>query len=459
MHLNRYIQKFFVYLTMLYFMTMSSSLLSFDKKNTLVDLTSEQLQLLKESVIPIKNKKDYTPLINLASQKRIISIADSTHGTHEFYQQRIELSKLLIKEKKYKLIVIEGDWPNVYMLNQYIQSDSPYSENYLLKVFNPYATWLWNNYEMLDFIQWLKHYNASLPEDEQKVSLYGMDIYSFDQSRKAVVDYLKAYSHKAAKQALHRYQCFNAFNNDLHSYGRMSSKNPSSSCEKAVNEQYQAFEHCLYPCPEEFPFIDRDAWFNAAQNARVVKNTERSLRLYYTNKDEAVMWNERDRHMLETLEALFRHLYNPKTIIWAHSSHLGDARVTIMSERGQINLGQLLRERFNEQVFSIGFLTYSGQVLAADETNRPARLKQLLPAHPESNEALFHRLKIPVFYLNLSSSPEVYQLLNRTRLQRHVGVVYRPQIELEAHYSETLLSQQFDVIIYLDQTSVIRRLN
>ena len=448
--INNYIPALVIALAITFALLASQNLYS----DTQFD-TSSPLALLKRSITPLNNPDDYNTLINRAAQVPFVLIGDSTHGTHEFYQQRINISKRLIQEQGFKLILMEGDWPNIYTLNQYVQSSTSLTAEQALNAFNPEAAWLWNNKETLDFVKWLKRFNEQLPEGEQKVSLHGMDIYTFSRSKKLVVDYLYGFSPQAAQQALSRYQCFERFNNDLHRYGQAVSKNQSFSCEQEVVEQYQDFAQCRFPCPEQYPFIDREAFFDAKQNARVVKNVEKSLRINYMTNGQSVLWNQRDQHMMESLLASSEHLHNPKTIVWAHVSHLGDARATDVVKHDQLNLGQLLRQRFGDQVFSIGMLTYSGQVMASDDWNLPAKLKVLRAAHPDTNAALFHQLGVPRFILNLQQSPELVQLLKKPRLQRHVGVVYRPQDEMKSHYSYTLLADQFDAVVYTDVSTEI----
>ncbi len=413
------------------------------------------MHLLRESIVPLNSLNDNKDIIKNIAEKPIVMIGDSTHGSHEFYQQRINITKQLIQQKKFKLIVLEGDWPNVYSVNQYIQSLTDLTAMHVLNISNPGASWLWGNLEVLNFIVWLKSYNEQLPEGEQKVSIHGIDIYSFHRSKDLVVDYLQMLSPEAAQQAYQRYQCFDNFNNDLHRYGKQIRRNPELSCEKEVLAQYLDFSACHYPCPQQYSFIDKKSFFYAMQNARIIKNTEKSFRLQYKFDNDTLSWNQRDRHMQESLVASMEFLNYPKTIIWAHNSHIGDARATEMADRKQLNLGQLLRQQFGEQVYSIGMLTYAGSVMAADDWGLPNKIKKLLPAHPDSNEFLLHQLSMPhfVFYFNQSSPLE--RFLNQTRLQRHVGVVYRPDDEMESHYTYTHLSNQFDAIIYIDHSNAV----
>ena len=422
-------------------------------------ITQPEIQVLKDVIIPLDGLDDSKPIVQLIDNIPYVLIGDSTHGTYEFYQQRINISKKLIQEKDFKLIVLEGDLHNVYRLNQYVHSLVPMTAMQVLNVSNPQGAWLWGNVAMLNFIQWLKKYNEQLPEGEQKVSLHGIDIYSFERSKNAVINYLLWFSPQAAIQAEQRYRCFNRFDNNLHHYGKAVARDPQLSCEADVLAQFMDFSACRFPCPEQYSFIDRDAFFYAEQNAMIIKNTEKSFRIQYQAGNDygsdTDSWNQRDRHMMESFLAVSEHLNQPKTIVWAHNSHVGDARVTEMRDSDQLNLGQLMRQYFKEQVFSIGMLTYSGSVMAADDWNSSQEIKVLLNAHPFSNEAVFHLLEVPHFLLDLHQSEELEQIMNTTRLQRHVGVVYRPDDEMDSHYTYTHLAGQFDAIIYIDNTSPV----
>lgn len=419
-------------------------------------ITRSNMNLLKDSVVSLNNLDDSKSIIKLIGDRSPVLIGDSTHGTYEFYQQRINISKQLIQKKNFKLVVLEGDLYNIYTLNLYIHSMISISALQALDVADAQGAWLWNNLPMLNFIQWLKNYNQQLPKTEPKVSLFGMDIYNFARSKEGVISYLQRFSLQAGQRARQRYHCFERFENDLHRYGKAVAQEPWLSCEIEAVEQYNDFSACRIPCPEHFPVIDREAFFYAKQNARVVKNAEKNFRTLYLTGNDVESWNQRDRHMMESFLAVSEHLHQPKTIIWAHSSHLGDARATEMAAKANLNLGQLMRQHFKQKMFSIGMLTYSGEVTASDNGGQPAEIKTLLAAHSESNEALFHRLGIQHFMLDLHQSQELAQLMNKPRLQRHVGVVYRPQEKLNVHYTYTHLSDQFDAVIYIDTTTSLK---
>ena len=410
---------------------------------------------VRNSIIAVNHPDDYTPLITTAGTARFVLIGDSTHGSHEFYLERINISKRLIKEQNFTLIAIEGNWPNVNRLNQYIHSLVPITAMQAMDSFTQYPDWLWKNKEMLDFIQWLREHNRQIEEGDHTVSLYGMDIFSINRSRELVIEYLKTISIDAAKIAEQRYECFSAFNYDMDQYGQVVNNDPSRSCESTVTQQYRDFMDCQIPCPDFGSPGNREAFFHAQLNALIVKNTEQKFRAFYQTESEVSSWNVRDQHMQESLNVQQQHLNNPKTIIWAHSSHLGNARATDMATYGQLNVGQLIRQQYTNQVFSIGMLTYAGYVVASDNWGAPAKVNVLLPAHPESNAALFHQWGVPRFLLFLQQPYPVTQWLNVSRLQRHVGVVYMPEDEMDAHYSHTHLADQFDAILFIDDTTAL----
>ncbi len=415
---------------------------------------------LQQVITAIDHSDDYTPLLEKASKAQFVLIGDSTHGSHEFYQERINISKRLITEKNFRLIAIEGSWPQVYQLNQYIHSHIPQKAIQVLEVFNQYPDWVWKNTEMLDFIRWLRDYNNQNENSKSKVSLYGIDVYNSKRSQGLVVEYLKKFFPKEALLAQQRYDCFLEFDDDIDQYAQAVRNDSSRSCESKVIQQYRDFMDCRIPCPDSSNGVNRETFFQAQQNALNVKNTEQYYRILYSEDSDAMSWNIRDQHMLESLKAQQRHLNNPKSILWAHSSHLGNALATDMAKEGKLNVGQLLRQHYPNQVFSVGMLTYAGQVVASDNWDAPAKVMSLLPAHPKSNVAIFHQLGVPRFFLLLQQQPfGMVQWLNSSRWQRHVGVMYLPDEEIDAHYSQTHLVDEFDAIVYIDITTPLSLLS
>lgn len=410
---------------------------------------------LQQVITSIDETDDYRHLIEKSSKAHFVLIGDSTHGSHEFYVERIKISKRLIEKKAFTLIAIEGSWPQVNVLNEYIHSRTPKTAIQVMEVFNQYPDWVWKNNEILEFIRWLREHNNRIENSNFKVSFYGLDIYAFQRSQELVVEFLKKVAIAEAMLAEQRYQCFSKFDGDMDQYGRAINEDVSLSCESMVAQVFRDFIDCRIPCPDRNNGVNQEAFFQAQQNALNVKSTEQYFRVLYQTDSDVMFWNTRDQHMLESLNAQQRYLRNPKTIVWAHSSHLGNALATDMTKEGKLNLGQLIRQQYPNQVFSIGMLTYSGRVLASENWGASAMVMDLLPAHSGSNAALFHQLDASKFFLLLEQSVDLRQWLNSSRLQRHVGVIYLPEDEMEAHYSRTRLGDQFDALVFIDSTTAL----
>jgi erythromycin esterase-like protein len=206
--------------------------------------------------------------------------------------------------------------------------------------------------------------------------------------------------------------------------------------------------------------VAADEYFYAEQNARLVKNAEEYYRSLFQGRISS--WNLRDRHMAETLAALVAHLetqaQHPKVVVWAHNSHLGDARATQMGDAGELNLGQLVRQRYGAEALLIGFTTYHGKVTAASTWGGPAEHKRVRPALPGSYEALFHGLGLPRFLLLLGNGGDAPQGLRQPRLERAIGVIYLPETERISHYFEARLAEQFDAVLHFDDTEAVEPL-
>ncbi|MFK5895296.1 MAG: erythromycin esterase family protein [Pseudomonadota bacterium] len=420
------------------------------------DLDKNKLLELHKLVIPLHQNNDYQALITQSQKAQIVLIGDASHGTHEFYQQRIQLSKQLIKTHKFKLIAIEANWPDTYILNQYIHSQISLSQLKAINPFKHYPVWLWKNQEMSDFLHWLRIYNTDLPEGERKINLYGIDLYSYHSSIKWVIDYFSMFYPSMSEFIITKYQCLLSYQ-EPGEYGNALANKKHPSCEQASAEPYSIFLNCQIPCLNFSSTYQQEAFFHAKQQAFIVKNNERYYHSIYTSDNSSASWNIRDQYMFDTLLTIRQYLNYPKTIVWAHVSHLGDARATSMAEFKQLNVGQLLRQHFKQQLFSIGMLTYKGNVIASDGWGKTAKNKILLEANKESYESLFHQLNISNFILLLKQLPDKLRIwLNEDRLQRHVGVVYIPENEIEYHYIGSQLIDQFDAIMYFDITTELQ---
>src|SRR5690348_3878506 len=300
---------------------------------------------------------DYNALLDYIGNARLVLLREATHGTHEFYQARAEISRRLITEKGFCAIAVEADWPDAYRVNRYICGlDDDAHGRAALGDFQRFPLWMWRNIDVLAFIEWLRSYNAQVGP-ACLVGFYGLDLYSLYTSIEAVIAYLDKVDPEAAQRARYRYRCFEHFGDDSQAYGYVASFDLSESCEREVIEQLVELRQRTANYSRRDGRIAADEFFQAEQNARLVKNAEEYYRSMFQGRVSS--WNLRDRHMAETLAALFAHLdqqmSDVKIVVWAHNSHLGDARATSMGEEGELNLGQLVRERYQRDAVLVGF--------------------------------------------------------------------------------------------------------
>lgn len=428
------------------------------------EISKKLIEVLNSKITPIdiQNSSSLQNIIDRIGDASIVLMGEATHGTQEFYQTRMELSKILIEEKGFQAISIEGDWTSAFAINQYIQNFDGYkTPEAALHDFTRFPKWMWRNALMPDFLQWLRNYNDNLKDASQKIGFYGLDLYCLNDSIKAVIDYLQIHDPEAAKRASKRYACFDHANVDAQTYGYLVDARIKRACIREASEQLIEMQHKAFPILEKSISSENEKLFYTTQNARLIKNAEHYYRAMFESREET--WNIRDSHMGETLQNLISHLESKfkkpaKIIIWAHNSHIGDARATEMSERKEINIGQIVREHFSNQSFHLGFSTYTGMVTAADDWDGPAKTKNINPGLPGSYEDLFHQLQAKDFCLYLHDE-ELNHYLNIPRLQRAIGVIYRPDAERFSHYFFTHLPYQFDAVIHLDKTTALTPLD
>jgi erythromycin esterase-like protein len=388
----------------------------------------------------------------------VVLLGEASHGTHDFYRVRAEITKRLIRDKGFGAVAVEADWPDAYRVNRYVRGRSTDLDAAdALGGFLRFPQWMWRNADVLDFVGWLRQYNDGQPGDASRIGFYGLDLYSLHASMQAVLDYLRIVDPAAARRAAQRYACFDHFGGDPQAYGYATTIGLSPSCEAEVIGQLVELRSAAAEYARRDGRVASDDLFFAAQNARVVTSAERYYRTMF--QSHASSWNVRDQHMGETLEALVGYLEAEskaaKVVVWAHNSHLGDARATEMSQRGELNLGQLARLRFGTQVVSVGFTTYAGTVTAASDWDGHVERKTVRPALPGSYEALFHECASPNFFLDLRTPGEAVSALAPSRLERAIGVIYRPETERMSHYFGASLPRQFDAVLHYDRTRAV----
>jgi erythromycin esterase-like protein len=401
----------------------------------------------------------FGPLLDRAGSAKLVLIGEASHGTHEFYRARAELTKALIAEKGFNFVAVEADWPDAYRVNRWVRHESPDSSaEAALDDFVRFPRWMWRNRDVVTFIEWLRTHNSSR-QPASRAGFYGLDLYSLHRSAFAVLDYLRKVDPAGAERAKYRYGCFEDFGEDTHAYGYAASVGLSKSCEQDVLKQLVELQQRAADYAHRDGHVAADEYFFAEQNARLVKNAEEYYRAMFYGRVES--WNLRDTHMMETLEALMlrtaRAAGDARAVVWAHNSHLGDARATQMGEQGELNLGQLVREKYRDRSLLIGFTTHTGSVTAARDWDAPAERMRVRPSLEGSYERLFHDTGLSRFLLSMDE-PDVRDVLTPQRLERAIGVIYRPQTERLSHYFRAALPRQFDVVMHIDTTSALEPL-
>ena len=390
----------------------------------------------------------------------IVLIGEATHGTHEFYRLRADLTRLLIERRGFMIVAAEADWPDAYRANRWVrlQGDDDTAEA-ALSDFTRFPRWMWRNREVVRFLRWLRGHNTERPLPE-RVGFYGLDLYSLHRSIACVIEYLDKLDPVAARAARQRYACFDVFGDDPQAYGYATSARLARPCEDAVVEQLLTLQQRALDYARRDGWIAADDYFVAEQNARVVRDAEAYYRAMF--RGGAASWNLRDRHMMATLEALREHFQQTsrsnRAVVWAHNSHLGDARATALGTAGELNLGQLVRERYGTAGCLIGMTTHTGTVTAAGAWDAPAELKDVRASLPGSYERLFHETGIPSFLLRPSEAPLRCALSVPRRLERAIGVIYKPDSERASHYFPANLPDQFDLVVHLDETRALEPL-
>lgn len=403
---------------------------------------------------------DFDPLLERIGNARFVLLGEATHGTEEFYEARAAVTKRLIQEKGFTVVAWEADWPDALRLNRYICGQGKdRSAVEALDAFKRFPIWMWRNTVIEELAEWLRAQN--LRTNGAKAGVYGLDLYSLHSSMNAVVEYLARTHPEAAAEARKRYACFEEFGDDPQAYGMTANLHRSLSCEDEVVQQLLDLQRRAGELLQQDGRVAADELFYAEQNALVAKNAEQYYRAMYRGRPNT--WNLRDTHMVDTLDSLMAHLERqgekPKAVVWAHNSHLGDARRTQMSRRGELNVGQLVRERHGEEAVLVGFTTYSGTVTAASDWGGVTERKRVRPAMEESYEHLLHETEAGDFLLRVDEAPELGRYLNSGKLERAIGVIYRPETERYSHYFFADLAEQFDVVIHYDHTHALHPLD
>jgi len=396
--------------------------------------------------------RDYDGLLELAEGTRFVLLGEPTHGSHEIYRERARVTQRLIAEQAFNGVVVEADWPDADRANRWAQGSAEDGEaEDALAGFTRFPAWMWRNGVVVDFLRWLRAHNRT--SRAAPIVFHGMDLYSLYTSVETVVKILERRDPEAAERARARYACFGVGGDDGQAYGHATRLGLSRSCEEEVVAQLLEMQRSAAGS------LDAEL-FSAEQNARLARNAEAYYRAMFGSRIST--WNLRDRHMAETLEAVAAFLKArdgyARIAVWAHNSHLGDARFTQMGDEGELNVGQLVRERHGDAALLVGFTTYEGTVTAADDWGGAPERMTVRPALEGSVEELFHEVSLPRFFLPLRGAGEALGELREPLLERAIGVVYRPRTERHSHYFEARVAQQFDAVVHVDRTRAIEPL-
>lgn len=407
------------------------------------------IEVLQENAesLPEIDSECFAPMFDRYGDAQVVLIGEASHGTHEFYQARAAITRRLVSHHGFSIVAVEADWPDADQVDRCVRGRE--NGGWHESAFSRFPTWMWRNTDVQAFTRWLHGFNqAQIPQ--RRVEFRGLDVYSLRSSIREVLGYLESVDSGMARDARQRYACLTPWHDDPALYGHFTEVGGMATCESAVLDQLQALLSQRLALIEN----DAEALFNATQNARVVHAAEQYYRAMYRGSRES--WNLRDRHMFETLQAL-RTRHSAKVVVWAHNSHIGDARATRMGDEGQLNLGQLCREAFGHEAVLIGMGTDQGTVAAADDWDKPMQIKSVVPALPRSWERAFleagHHQALYDWHDDTKQT--LRTVLSTRLLERAIGVIYRPQTERQSHYFDATLGEQFDAYLWFARTQAI----
>ena len=410
----------------------------------------EAARAIKSASIPLPDPihaLEFGPFFDSLADAKVVLLGEASHGTSEFYRARAAITRNLIAYHGFTIVAVEADWPDANRIDRHVRHRGAgvYDE----AAFTRFPTWMWRNREVDEFIAWLSQHNEALPM-ERRVEFRGLDVYSLRSSITEVLAYLDQVDPDAAATARRRYGCLTPWQGEPAWYGRAVVSGERDPCEDDVVAQLQD----ILARRLDYAAKDGEDFADAAQNARVIRSAEQYYRIMYQGSNDS--WNLRDRHMFTTLEHVMEHRgHEAKAVVWAHNSHIGDAAATAMGWRGQFNIGELCRTAFRDAAVLVGFGTDRGTVAAADDWDQPMQFKTVVPSRPDSYERVFRHTGIPRSLTDLRENQQVHEILSQPRLERAIGVIYRPETELQSHYFEAVLPEQFDAYVWFEETSAI----
>lgn len=402
--------------------------------------------------LPRADAQEFSHPFDRFADARIVLLGEATHGTHEFYAARAQITRRLIEHHGFNIVAVEGDWPDVARLDDYVRHGAARPRSG--EPFSRFPTWMWRNTEVLAFADWLRAHNATRPPSA-RASMRGLDVYSLRESIHAVIAYLERYAPAEAAEARRRYGCLTPWQDEPQHYGRAVTYGGLAKCEDAIVAQLDRLLAQRMELIRGVAGGDSEEFLDAEQNARIVRAAEQYYRSVFRAGAES--WNLRDRHMFDTLQTLMAHTQNARAVIWAHNSHVGNASATAMGWQGEFNIGELVRKAYGGNAVLIGFGTDRGTVAAASDWGADMRIMQVRPARDDSWEAAFRHTGLSRTLTDWRGGrdPELVAALSEVLLERAIGVVYRPASERTSHYFEAVLAEQFDALVWFEETRAV----
>jgi len=399
-------------------------------------------------LLPTVDAPDFADPFERFADARIVLLGEASHGTHEFYAARAAITRRLIEKHGFTIVAVEGDWPDIARIDDYVRHNAARPQSGESQVRFP--AWMWRNQEVLAFADWLRAHNAGLPE-ARRASMRGLDVYSLRESMHAVIDYLEKQDPAQAAAARNHYSCLLPWQDEPAAYGRAVTYGQMGACEDGAVAQLEELLHRRMQYLRE----DGEAFFDAEQNARIVRAAEHYYRAMY--QGSIASWNLRDRHMFDTLQMLMAHHPDARAVVWAHNSHIGNASATAMGWRGEFNIGELARRSYGDQAVLIGFGTDRGTVAAASDWGGQMSVMQVRTAREDSWESGFRHAGYARSLTDWRGAKrrDLADAVSQTLLERAIGVIYRPQTELASHYFEAVLAEQFDAYVWFEQTRAV----
>ena len=399
--------------------------------------------------LPALDSEDFGEMFDRYADARVVMIGEASHGTSDFYRTRAAITKRLIERHGFTIVAVEADWPDAGHVDRYVRGLAPSA--WKRHVFSRFPVWMWRNTDVQTFARWLHQHNHQMAP-ELRVEFRGLDVYSLRNSIREVLNYLDRVDPQLAHEARRRYGCLTPWQDDPALYGHFVERGGVMPCEQPVVEQLNAM------LAEQLAGLikDDEAFFNATQNATVVQAAEQYYRAIY--RGTSASWNLRDRHMFDTLRALLKHRGpEAKAVVWAHNSHIGNAAATEMGWEGQFNIGQLCRTAYGRDVVLIGMSTDRGQVAAADDWDGDMRIKDVRPSRADSWEHQFLEAGVAASLTDWRDPlrEDLRQALSTPLLERAIGVIYRPESERTSHYFKAVLAEQFDAMVWIEQTQAV----